>query len=158
MLSLTRSAAISLLVAACGQAPYPGAEPQRAEEAASHAYAAASDAARAAGSLTVERGGLVFGHGVTLYTRQLAPRSALDPASAAGESYADLAGLYAERVELRRVIEQQGGRLCGASPPGYAGLLIEGERAVLILFTGDEPPGPEAGSEQICAVLEYARS
>lgn len=149
------AAALALLLAACGPAPIPAAATQ-AEEAASLAYAAASAASRdATGALTIERGGLVFAHGVTLYTRRLEPRSALDLLAYGGRSFGEAAGLYADHVELRRVTNQVGGRICADAAPGYVALLEDGGRVTLLVFAGDEPPGPQASADHVCAVLQY---
>lgn len=150
-------AAWALLLAACGPAPYPAVATQ-AEEAAPLAYAAASSAARdVTGALRIERGGLVFAHGVTLFTRELEPRSALDAIAYGGPTYGEAAGVYADHVELRRVVNQEGGRVCGDARPGYAALLHEGERVTLLVFEGNEPPGPQASANHVCAILVYSR-
>jgi hypothetical protein len=65
-------------------------------------------------------------------------------------------------VELRRVTEQivsEGARgVCGEVRPAYVALAYD-ERATavtLLVFTGDEPPGPNATQSELCATFAYA--
>jgi hypothetical protein len=127
-------------------------------------YVAASGPAReATGAVSIERGGILFEKGVTLYTRTLNPRSGLERIARDGESYANVAVAPADlTIELRRVTEQSlsgGARgLCGAAAPTYVALAYaERARAVtLLVFAGEEPPGPNATQSRLCATLVYA--
>ncbi|MGE0595449.1 MAG: hypothetical protein AB7P07_03740, partial [Hyphomonadaceae bacterium] len=67
------------------------------------------------------------------------------------------AGNYADAADLRRVIEQEGGRLCGAERPTYAALLDSGGHVSVILFTGEAPPQADAPIGEVCAALAYTR-
>jgi hypothetical protein len=157
MLARMRSAAFALVLAACGAAQNPSAAPHTAEEAAPHAHIAASDATRdVTGALTIERGGLVFARGATLYTRVLEPRGAHDLVADGGPSFGEAAGVYASPVELRRVTQQVGGAVCGEAEPGYVALMREGGALTLLVFEGDEPPSADAAESHICAVYAYA--
>lgn len=126
-------------------------------------YVAASSTAReATGGVSVERGGMLFEKGVTLYTRTLNPRSGIERIARDGDSYATVAVVPTDlTIELRRVTEQtlSGGArgLCGEAAPTYVALAY-GERAravTLLVFAGDEPPGPNATQSRLCATLAY---
>lgn len=127
-------------------------------------YAPASATARAAtGGVSIERAGMIFERGIVLYTRTLNPRSGIERIARDGDSYATLAVAPADlTIELRRVTEQalssgaQG--LCGVATPAYVALAYA-ERAqtvTLLVFAGDEPPGPNATQSRLCATLAYA--
>lgn len=126
-------------------------------------YVAASAPAReATGAVSIERGGILFEKGVTLYTRTLNPRSGLERIARDGESYANVVVAPSDlTIELRRVTEQSlsgGARgLCGAVQPSYVALAYaERARAVTVLvFAGEEPPGPNATQSRLCATLAY---
>jgi hypothetical protein len=155
---------MALALAAC--APAPPAVQTAAQESASVPRAAVSaNAISVTGGLTIERGGLVFAHGATLYTRLLNPRRPTDAISLGGASYAATAGnSLAAAVEFRRVTHQDirsGARnregLCGVGvAPSYVALLEDSRGLSLLVFTGDAPPGPEATGARICAVYAYA--
>lgn len=126
-------------------------------------YVAASSTARdATGDVSIERGGLLFSKGVALYTRTLNPRSGLERIARDGESYVSVVAVPNDlTIELRRVTEQvlAGGAhgLCGAIEPGYVALAY-GERArtvTILVFAGEEPPGPNATQSRLCATLAY---
>ncbi|MGE0741378.1 MAG: hypothetical protein AB7O98_08555 [Hyphomonadaceae bacterium] len=128
------------------------------------AYHASSDLARdVTGNVAIERGGLMFDSGAVLYTRVLEPRRGGDRVAQGGESYATLArGGPDLIVELRRVTEQSLRRgapgLCGEEAPSYVALAYV-ERATditLLVFTGAQPPGPQAIDSRLCATLAYA--
>jgi hypothetical protein len=155
-------AASLALVASCARAP-------DGEAAASTSlplqgvYRAASDSARTlTGSLSIERGGLMFDKGVILYTRTLERRRGFDRVARDGDSYASIVVGPADLiVDLRRVTEQtlsHGSRgLCGDDEPGYAALVYE-ERATsvtILVFAGDEAPGPEATASRLCGTFAY---
>lgn len=127
------------------------------------AYRAASDTARQrTGDIAIERGGLVFAKGIILYTRALNPRRGYELTAREGDSYAALAvGPGELNVELRRISEQvlphgvMG--LCGADAPSYAALAYEARAAsvTLMVFSGDEPPGPQATQSRLCGAFAY---
>lgn len=126
-------------------------------------FAAANDAARAAGDVTIQRGGIVFDRGVTLYTRVLNPRRGSDVVARGGDTYAALArGPADTKVELRRITEQtlrDGARsLCGEARPAYAALAFDDRsRALTVLvFAGEEPPGPTSTQTTLCASYTFA--
>jgi len=160
MRPLLLSLALGLL-AACGDAG--GNDAVSGPPTLIGSYVAASSTAReATGAVSVERGGLIFEKGVVLYTRTLNPRSGMERIARDGDSYAAIAVAPADlTIELRRVTEQVlsgGGRgLCGEAEPGYVALAY-GERATtvtLLVFAGNEPPGPTATQSQLCATLAY---
>lgn len=126
-------------------------------------YRAASEAARiAAGDVTIEHGGLVFSRGVILYTRMLNPRTAHERIARDGLSYATVARGGDQRIELRRVTEQTLATgvpsLCGAEAPVYVALAHHGGGAhvTILVFSGDEPPGPQATRSRLCANFSYS--
>jgi len=153
-----------LLALAASCAPAPAGEAAASETSSLEGvYRAASESARTAtGTLSIERGGLMFDKGVILYTRTLEPRRAYDRVARDGDSYAAIVvGAGDALVELRRVTEQtlsQGASsLCGAEEPGYAALVYE-QRATavtVLVFTGEEPPGPEATESRLCGTFAY---
>lgn len=127
-------------------------------------YRAVSDTAQAiTGGVTIERGGLIFDKGAVIYTRTLNPRRGADRIARDGDSYAAVAvGPGELTIELRRVREQAvtGGAqgLCGAQTPTYVALAYQ-ERATsvtVLVFSGEEPPGPQATQSQLCATFAYA--
>ena len=127
------------------------------------AYRAASDTARQrTGDVAIERGGLVFAKGIILYTRALNPRRGYDLTAHNGDTYAAIAvGPGELNVELRRVSEQVLPRgvagLCGAEAPTYAALAHEARATsvTLMVFTGEEPPGPRATQSRLCGAFAY---
>lgn len=154
-----------LVLGACGQT----AAPTSSTEAQEHplligAFRASSNTARGiTGDLSIERGGLMFGSGVVLYTRPLQPRRAGDLIAQGGDSYAAAAlGPGDLIIELRRVTEQivPEGKvgLCGASAPQYVALAYEARATgvKLLVFSGAEPPGPDATQSRLCATFGYA--
>ena len=157
-------AVLALLVfaSACGE---PGAPAARASQpdVLMGRYEAVSDAARqAAGDVSIRRGGLVFDRGVTLYTRILNPRRGADAVARGGDTYAALTrGAADVRVELRRITEQHVGEgarvLCGDVRPTYAALAYEEDAAAvtLLVFAGEEPPGPRSTSSRLCAAFAF---
>jgi hypothetical protein len=166
-----RLAAVSLLLlvlAACSQtAPDSEAatvppEPERTLLAGD--YKAASNTARAiTGAMVVQRGGVSFGNGVILYTRTLNPRRGGDLIAKNGDTFAAaVVGPGSLNVELRRVTEQvvPNGAvgLCGSERPQYLALTYD-ERATIVtvlVFSGEEPPGPESERSRVCARFGYA--
>ncbi len=163
-----RFAAIALLLlalAACSQASAPqAATPNGAYVALSGDYKASSNTARAiTGAMIIQRGGVTFANGVILYTRTLAPRTGNDLISKNGDSYAAaVVGPGSLMIELRRVTEQvtpDGAiGLCGAERPQYVALAYDARATTvtMLVFTGDEPPGPETMASHICARFGYA--
>lgn len=122
-------------------------------------YKPASNTARAiTGPMVVQRGGVSFANGIVLYTRTLNPRRGGDLIAKNGDSYAGaVVGPGTLQVELRRVTEQVAPAgvvgLCGAERPSYVAMTYD-ERATVVtvlVFSGDEPPGPDAESSRVCA-------
>lgn len=149
----------------CTQASAPPQQRAEAEFAPLvGAFMAVSESAHSlTGNVEVERGGLVFDKGITLYTRVLDPRRASDLVSRDGDSYAAVAIAPAGlTVELRRVSEQviaSGGRgLCGADALTYIALAYERdvEAVTLMAFSGEEPPGPQTTHSRLCGAFSYA--
>ncbi len=152
--------AAAILLSACEPAPAGGAS---ASTPPAGRYVAASETSRLrTGDMTIERGGLVFTAGQVLYTRVLDPRRGYDAVARGGDSYAALAvGPSDMAVELRRVTDQtlpagaQG--LCGDEAPAYVALAAaEHAKAVtLLVFAGEEPPGPDAVASRYCGAFAY---
>ncbi|MBL8530576.1 MAG: hypothetical protein JNK94_02475 [Hyphomonadaceae bacterium] len=150
-------------LAACGEARTPSGEAEAAEAPRPIGqYRAVSETARVVtGDVAIERGGLIFSRGTVLYTRTLAPRRGYDPVAHGGTSYAALAlGPPDVFVELRRVVEESGAgpRLCGDERAGYVALVHEGRPSAvtLLVFAGDEPPGPMARQSRVCGSYGYS--
>lgn len=151
------------LTAACGEAGDGAAQASEPGVLIGRFRAASETARLATGDVSIERGGLIFDRGVTLYTRLLDPRSAHERIARDGDSYAAAAiGSSDLIIELRRVTDQalsgDTQSLCGADRPGYVALAYE-ERAAnvtLLVFAGDEPPGPRATQSRLCATFAYA--
>lgn len=126
-------------------------------------YRANSERARAAGDVVVEHAGLVFDGGAVLYTRILNPRRPDERIARDGQSYAVVATDSASTsIELRRVTDQTlangAPSLCDAETPAYVAL-VYGERAAdmtVLVFAGDEPPGPTATRTRLCGAFAYA--
>lgn len=127
-------------------------------------YRAASETAReVTGNLSLERGGLIFDRGVVLYTRALMPRQAFERVSRDGDSYAAILVSPGDLViDLRRVTEQtvaDGARsLCGDDEPSYVAIAAEesATSVTVLVFAGDEPPGPTATESRYCGAYAYA--
>jgi hypothetical protein len=153
---------IGLLGACGGQDEAPEAAPAPAL-LAGHFRASSDTARQVTGDVSVERAGLVFEKGVVLYTRTLDPRRGGDLMARDGDTYAAAVLGPAElAVELRRVTEQtvsEGAQgVCGDARPAYVALAYD-ERATsvtLLVFAGDEPPGPNATQSELCATFAYA--
>jgi hypothetical protein len=157
-------AAAFLLIAACTDAGSTQNAPQAPAAALTGRYRALSDTAQAiTGNVTIEHGGLIFDKGVVIYTRTLNPRRGADLIARNGDSYAAVAvGPGELTIELRRVREQAltGGAqgLCAPQTPTYVALAYQ-ERATsvtVLVFSGEEPPGPQATQSQLCATFAYA--
>lgn len=162
------AASILLLgLVGCSQAPAPAASSAEVGEPVSvlaGEYKPSSNTARAiTGAAVIQRGGVSFANGVILYTRALHPRGGGDLIAKNGDSYAAaVLGPGSLRVELRRVTEQAVPEgvigLCGVERPQYIALAFD-ERATVVtmlVFSGDEPPGPEALNSRVCARFGYA--
>ena len=157
------AAALCAVSAACSQASE-GEAVASVPDVITGEYRAASETARAAtGNLSIERGGLIFDRGVVLYTRALNPRAAHERIARDGDSYAAVLVSSGELpIELRRITEQTltGGAqgLCGGERPTYVAIANEERSSYLIVlvFSGDEPPGPDATESQLCARFKYA--
>lgn len=158
------AAGLSAALAACGEMPAPPAEAGSTEPPALMGrYLAASNTARAiTGDVDIEHGGLAFASGVIVYTRVLSPRRGGDLVSRHGDSFAAAVLGPADLViELRRVTEQTvpDGRvgLCGAERPQYVALAYEprATSVTLLVFAGEEPPGPEATRSHVCASFAF---
>jgi|CXWL01.1.fsa_nt_gi hypothetical protein len=162
--------ALSLL-AACGESSTPMASDAQASAAAPAplmgAFKAQSETARAVtGDVAIQRAGLSFANGVTLYTRQLDPRRGHDRMSHDGESYAAAAVASSNVVvELRRVNQQViapnasaiHGACDTAEPPRYVAIVYEppAHGITLIVFTGDDAPSPTATDARVCAIYGF---
>jgi hypothetical protein len=159
------AAFLMTVLAACGETAAPTAVTTEDQVVAPFGdYKPSSNTARAiTGGLVVQRGGVTFGNGVILYTRTLNPRRGGDLIAKNGDSYAAaVVGPGNLVIELRRVTEQvvpEGAvGLCGVEQPQYVALAHD-ERATtvtLLVFSGEEPPGPEALDSRICARFGYA--
>ncbi len=158
-------AALLLTLAACEQPRQRAAQAAPAPEAVlTGRYLPSSDTAlHYTGGVTVERAGLVFDKGAVLYTRALDPRSGYDLTALGGDSYAAIVlGPSDLTIELRRVTQQvlrEGApSLCGEDRPEYVALAYEARarRVTLLVFTGEEPPGPRATQSRLCATFGYA--
>ncbi|MGD9979892.1 MAG: hypothetical protein AB7H66_09330 [Hyphomonadaceae bacterium] len=159
------AAILALALAACGVTLAPEPEPPPADEARVLLgdYKPSSNTARAiTGAIVIQRSGISFGNGVILYTRTLNPRRGGDLIAKNGDSYAAaVLGPANLSVELRRVTEQVVPAgvvgLCGAAAPQYVALTYD-ERATVVsmlVFSGEEPPGPQALNSAICASFRY---
>jgi len=157
-------AAIACLwLAACGQSSHDAAEAS-VPETVTGEYRAASDTARGlTGNLAVERAGLIFDRGVVLYTRTLNPRSAHERIVRDGDTYAAVLVSSGDLpIELRRITEQTltgaAEGLCGEDEPTYVAIANEAHSGYLFLlvFAGEEPPGPDATQSRLCTRLKYA--
>jgi len=161
------SAALLLVLAACGEAAAPAPDPLVVAEqvsAPAGEYKPSSNTARAiTGGLVLQRGGVTFANGVVLYTRTLQPRRGGDLIAKNGDSYAAaVVGPGTLLIELRRVTEQvvpEGAvGLCGAEQPRYVALAYDARATAvtLLVFSSEEPPGPDALSSRVCARFGYA--
>jgi hypothetical protein len=157
------AACLCAVLSACGQASRGEAEASVPATLTGEFRAASETARNMTGNLSLERAGLIFDKGVVLYTRTLAPRSAGARISRDGDSYAALLVSSADvPIELRRVTEQTltGGAegLCGDEQPSYVAIANEHRSAhlVVIVFTGSEPPGPQATESRLCGTFKYA--
>lgn len=157
------AAALCAVAAACGRSPE-GEAAASAPDVLTGEYRAASDTARnVTGNLALERGGLIFDKGVVLYTRALLPRQAFERISRDGDTYAAILVSPGDVViDLRRVTEQTltGGAqgLCGDDEPGYVAIAAEEDATALtvLVFAGEEPPGPDATASRLCGAFAYA--
>lgn len=156
------AAVLCAVLAGCG--PSSGSEASAsAPEPLTGVFRAESDSARTlTGNLSLERGGLIFDKGVVLYTRSLLPRQASERVSRDGDSYAAILVSPADiPLELRRVTEQTLANgavgLCGDEEPGYVAIARQDRAAglVILVFAGDEPPGPEAAATRLCGAFAY---
>ncbi len=158
-------AALLLALAACGEAEPSAPEPAGSEaRAVAGDYKPSSNTARAiTGGMVVQTGGISFGNGVVLYTRTLNPRRGGDLVAKNGDSYASaVVGPGTLSVELRRVTEQVTPQgvigLCGTERPQYVALAydVRATTVTMLVFAGDEPPGPQALNSRVCARFGYA--
>jgi len=162
-----RALVLSLMLAAlaaCGDASAPVSEAEaQSEMPPQHVlghFKAASETARGlTGDVSIERGGLIFSRGAVLYTRTLEPRRGGDQVAWEGASYAAIAlGTSDLAVELRRVTEAQHAEaMCGLDTPTYVALVHEMRpvAVTMLVFAGDEPPGPEATRSRLCASFGF---
>lgn len=157
-----RALAISLLllVAACGGEADTG--DAHAAEPLGQYRPASENAREISGELSIQRAGLIFENGVVFYTRTLEPRASTERTARDGMSYLALVGGSADGfVELRRVTEavtaQDGEPICAGERPSYAALVFDrrSQHLTLLIFTGEEPPGPGSTQTTICATLRY---
>ena len=161
------AAALLLALAACRAAEPSAPQPPAAEEHAARVagdFKPSSNTARAiTGAMVVQTGGISFENGVILYTRTLNPRRGGDLVAKNGDSYAAaVVGPGTLSVELRRVTEQVLANgaigLCGAERPQYVALAYDtrATTVTMLVFAGDEPPGPQAMNSRVCARFGYA--
>jgi hypothetical protein len=157
------AAALCAALAACDQGAQGEAEASVPDTIVGEFRAASETAREATGNVSIERGGLIFDRGVVLYTRALNPRAAHERIARDGDSYAAVLVSSGELpIELRRITEQTltGGAqgLCGDDRPTYVAIANEERSSYLIVlvFSGDEPPGPDATESQLCARFKYA--
>jgi hypothetical protein len=158
------AAILCAAAAACSGQSSEGEAAASVPEVVTGEYRAASDTARdLTGNLSLERGGLIFDKGVVLYTRALMPRQAFERVARDGDSYAAILVSSGElAIDLRRVTEQtltgSAISLCGEEAPGYVAIAQE-ERATsitVLVFAGEEPPGPNATQSRLCGAFAYA--
>ena len=157
------AAFILIALAACTEVA-PDGEPEAAPAALyTGGYKPASDNAHTlTGGVSVQPGGLMFDGGAVLYTRTLEPRAGADAIAPSGDTYAAIALGPAEmEIELRRVIDMSQTtplRACGAARPTYVALAYSerATRLAVLIFSGDEPPGPHASDSALCGVFAYA--
>lgn len=151
---------VAVFLTACGEARDGGEALAAAPPALLGEYAAASDAARTLGDVGIERAGLIFASGAVLYTRTLEPRAGADRTSRNGASYAALAGADVAQVELRRVVSASAADgFCEGREPSFVALAHDPGRSrfTLLVFAGDEPPGPNAEAVSLCGRYAYAQ-
>ncbi len=151
------------VLAACGEAPRGEAEAAEAASISGEFRAKSERTRTETGNVAIQPAGLMFAHGVILYTRTIELRRAGQRIARDGDSFAAITFGAAEApVELRRVTEQvvrgEGRSLCGEDVPGYVALAQDARagKLVLLVFAGDEPPGPMATASRLCAVYEYS--
>jgi hypothetical protein len=157
-------AALLLTLAACDEARPAHDETPAPEIVLTGRYLPSSDTAlHYTGGVSIERAGLVFDKGAILYTRVLDPRSGYDLTALGGDSYAAIVlGPSDLTIELRRVTQQtlrEGApSLCGEDRPQYVALAYEAraKTVTMLVFTGDEAPGPRATQSRLCATFGYA--
>lgn len=166
----TLAALLMAALAACGEtasstsAATPGPEHEGRPSALAGDYKPMSNTARAiTGAIVIQRGGISFANGVILYTRTLNPRRGGDLIAKNGDSYAAaVVGPGSLQVELRRVTEQVVPDgvigLCGAERPQYVALAYDDRETTvtMLVFAGEEPPGPQAMDSRVCARFGYA--
>ncbi len=157
-----RIALLALLLAGCNAVPAENAEAPR-RVFAGRLYPASANARALTGALEIRQAGLMFDDGLILYTRTLQPRRGGDVINSSGDSYAAAAlGPSDLRIELRRVTDVRlpAGRvgLCGAQAPSYVALAYDenASNLTLLVFAGDEPPGPRVSRSSLCARYAYA--
>jgi hypothetical protein len=158
-------AALCAALAACGSGPVADTGVELEDSASLIGqYRAASQTARVAtGDVSIERGGIIFEKGVVLYTRTVELLNPNERIASDGDSFAAAAiGSSNLIVELRRVTDETLGRygrsLCGDDAPAYVALAYEepGSSVTLLVFSGEEPPGPDATQSRLCLTLGFA--
>jgi hypothetical protein len=151
-------------LAACGARASRG-EAEAAEPAAlTGRFNAASDTARSlTGGVAIAREGMSFDRGAMLATRDIGLRHGWELIARDGDTFAAAAvGPGDLAVELRRVSSSQALRgaptLCGARAPSYVAIAYAPQRSdvTLLVFAGDEQPGPEATRSIFCGAFGYA--
>lgn len=154
---------LAALLVGCDSTFSPSVDAPAVERSETHV--ALSDTAMSlTGDIVITPSGLMFATGITLFTRVLEPRAPTDRISQGGEGYADIAASLAPEVELRRITNQviapgaaNRDGVCGAGArPAYVALLRDTRTLTLIVFAGQEPPGPNATDAPVCAVYAYA--
>ncbi len=157
------AAALLAALAGCSEAPSQTAEPASSLMPRGPYNAASASAQQLTGNMRIERAGMLFDSGITLFTRTLDPLRGTDRIARDGDSYAAAAfGPSDLLVELRRVTEEtprsDGGKLCGSAHVEYIAIVYDARATSLTLlaFTGAEPPSPQATQSRICARLGYS--
>jgi len=150
-------------LSACGSRAARG-EVEAAEPAAlTGRFNAASATARSVtGGVAIEHDGMAFDKGAMLATRNAGLRHGWQLIARDGDTFASAAvGSGDLAVELRRVSSSQALRrapvLCGTRQPSYVAIAYGPQRSnvTLLVFAGDEEPGPEATDSILCGVYAY---
>jgi len=166
----------ALLAAACGQAA-PPAEPAPDAPVAAEAPAPPTGEPMATGlmggistsatgdvsGLTINRDGLAFSNledSETLVATEFLGVVGVESLIAAGgESFAAAASSSTvTRVELRRIVGAAPQALCGGMAATHVAIVSTEPLTGLFImvFTGADPPGPNARDTAICAIYGYA--
>jgi hypothetical protein len=112
------------------------------------------------GALTITPAALHFEKGFAAQTEFMAIVPATNIISDDGESFAAAApGPVTLRMELRRIVGGAPAQLCGADSTATFVALASDEPLTgltLIVFSGQDAPGPTAQNSAVCATYSYA--